>query len=367
MPHPECGAGFQAVSDTDEMPVPLLSSRMAAGVQSSRRGRLDRTMKPLYPLLLDPVYKDYIWGGNLIPRRYGRDLPDGIYAESWEVTDRPEGMSRIVNGPLAGASLHDLISDLGASLLGVKSASAAFPLLIKIIDAGKRLSVQVHPNDRTALTTGGQPKTETWYVLDAEPNARVFAGLVPGTSADTFLEALHAGTVEDCLVSLPIEPGMVIFIPGGRVHAIGEGALLLEVQQNSNTTYRVYDWGRSGQDGKPRPLHIDQALQVINWEDRESPCISPVRLEASDSLERWELVRSPYFKLERINISSANKFMNDGAGFQVLFTADSHVHVEGGGHEQDLGPGTSCLLPAALEAYSLEPLSGQASVIRISE
>jgi len=324
-------------------------------------------METLYPMLLEPVYKDYIWGGQRIPRRYGRDLPQGIYAESWEVADRPEGMSRVTNGPLAKHTLHDLVAEHGAALLGsAEPAASVFPLLVKIIDAAKRLSVQVHPNDFTAPATGGDPKTECWYVLDAEPGARVFAGLTPGTDADAFRAALRTERVEECLVSVPIEPGTVIFIPGGRVHAIDAGALLLEVQQNSNTTYRAYDWGRVGHDGKPRPLHIEEAMQVIDWNDHDSPRVEPVRIEASDALERWELVRSPYFRIDRLDLHGTARFESDGSGFQILFTADSNVRIQTGATEMDLGPGTSCLLPAALRLYALAPVTGTASVVRIT-
>ena len=324
-------------------------------------------MEPLYPLLAEPVYKDYIWGGDRIPRRYGRDLPDGIYAESWEIADRPEGMSLVTNGPLAGATLNRLVGELGEALLGAGQASPSFPLLIKIIDAAKRLSVQVHPNDRTAPLTGGEPKTETWYVLDADPGAAVFAGLTPGTTAASFRRAVAAGQVAECLVRVPIEPGMVIFIPGGRVHAVGEGALLLEVQQNSNTTYRVHDWGRVGHDGQPRALHIEEAMQVIDWTDDTSPCVAPVRIDASDSPARWELVRSPYFRLERLDLAGAVTCRNDGAGFHVLFSTDSHLCVEAGGETLEIGPGTSCLLPAGLQSYALDPAGDHASVIRVTE
>jgi len=210
----------------------------------------------LYPLILDPAYKDYIWGGDRIPALFDRPLPPGTYAESWELSDRPEGMSHITNGTWKGASLSELVTRFGPELIGRGVSSANFPLLVKLIDARERLSIQVHPDDALAAKGLGEAKTEAWHILHAPPDAKVFAGLTPNATATTFLAALKENRLESCLQAVPVKTGDTIFIPGGRLHAICEGLVLLEVQQSSNTTYRVYDWGRVGKDGKARDLHL---------------------------------------------------------------------------------------------------------------
>ena len=316
----------------------------------------------LYPLLLEPAYKDYIWGGNRIPRVFQRPLPDGIYAESWEISDRPEGLSRVTNGPLAGQSLADVIRTFGTAIAGPASPST-FPLLVKLIDARERLSVQVHPDDATAPLCGGEAKTEAWHVLKAAPGAQVFAGLRPGVTESAFREALAASRLETCLRAIPVKAGDTIFIPGGRVHAICEGCLLLEVQQNSNTTYRVYDWGRVGNDGKPRELHIAKAFQVIRWGDAGEPKTVPRPLTHADGTSSLELVSSPYFRLERLDLNGPQTCRHDGRSFHALFTSGTALDVEVGGERVEVPFGRSCLIPAAIREYRLVP-RGPGPVLR---
>lgn len=329
-------------------------------------GRAAGTGPELYPILLGPVYKDYIWGGTRIPVIFHREPQHGICAESWEVADRPEGMSIVTNGRQAGTSLHELTVRMGADLVGMAAQSDVFPLLIKIIDARQKLSVQVHPDDRTAARYGGEPKTEMWYVLDADRDAKVFCGLAHGTDRRGFEQALKDGRLEDVLQPVPAEKGNVIFIPGGRVHAIGEGCLLLEVQQNSNTTYRVYDWGRVGTDGKPRELHLKQAFQSINWHDRTRLARPPRQIKATGANMWWELLECPHFHLKRGDLTEAEVVENDGQSFHVLFTVSGRVVIEADGTGETTGPGTSCLLPAALPSYRLTPVTKSAGVILIS-
>lgn len=319
----------------------------------------------LYPLILNPVYKDYIWGGQRIPRTYQRALPDGIYAESWEVSDRPEGPSRVANGPLTGVALDDVIRRFGRDVTGPAGTGAAFPLLVKLIDARERLSLQVHPDDQSAPLCGGEPKTEAWHVLDAAPGARVFAGLKPGVTAEGFRAALAAGRLDTCLRAVPVQTGDTLFIPGGRIHAIGEGCLLLEVQQNSNTTYRVYDWGRAGADGQPRELHVEKAFQVIRWDDTGEPKTVPRPLSGPDGVPSVELVTSPYFQLERLDLAGPRACRHNGHGFHVLFTAGGAVAVEWAAGRVDIPFGRSCLVPAAIREYRLTPRTS-CQVLRIS-
>jgi mannose-6-phosphate isomerase len=320
---------------------------------------------PIYPLLFAPVYKDYLWGGGRIPRFF-RNKPGhaGTCAESWEIADRPEGMSIVTNGPAKGKSLHALVETLGQRLVGTAAKSKVFPLLIKIIDARERLSVQVHPDEHTAVACNGEAKTEMWYALAAEHGAHVFAGFLPGTDRNSFETALTAKRVEKVLRDLPITIDEAIFIPGGRVHAIGEGCLLLEVQQNSNTTYRVHDWDRVDKDGKPRELHLEKALQVINWTDDNAGIVKPQKLSDEGGNNIWQIVKCPFFNVVRIDLKKKLVVRNDGLSFHVLFVAEGQMKVEANGVVENISAGTSCLIPAALETYSITPVSGAATVIR---
>ena len=196
------------------------------------------------PILLQPVYKEYIWGGDRLIHEFHRRLNPGIYAEAWEIADHPDGRTRIINGPDAGATLAEAIAHRGPELLGAGRADKTFPLLVKLIDARETLSVQVHPNDAAAARFGGEAKSEMWYVLSATPDAHIYSGFKPGVGPAEFEQARAAGTIPSLLQRFPARPGMVFNTPGGRVHAIGAGCLLLEVQQDANTTYRLYDWDR---------------------------------------------------------------------------------------------------------------------------
>jgi mannose-6-phosphate isomerase len=321
-----------------------------------------------YPLLLDPAYKDYIWGGSRIPALFNRPLPPGVYAESWELSDRAEGASRIANGPLAGRPLADAVARWGRLLLGTRPADGTrFPLLVKLIDAKERLSIQVHPDDATAARGLGEAKTEAWHVLAAGPGAQVFAGFKPGVDAARFDQALKQRKLETCLQAIPVTVGDTIFIPGGRVHAICEGLLLLEVQQNSNTTYRVYDWGRVGKDGKPRELHLEQALKVIRWQDDAPVTTVPRLVWAGGGTTVTELVTSSYFRLERLELAAPFATAHDGASFHALFANDGPVELTpAGGEPLAIPHGCTCLVPAALNRYTLGAVKTPIQVLRIS-
>ncbi len=320
----------------------------------------------LYPFLLEPAYKDYIWGGSRIPSRFNRNQPEGIYAESWELSDRPEGMSLVANGSLKGQSLSALISRFGKELLGYGIQSTSFPLLVKLIDAKERLSIQVHPDDASAALGIGEAKTETWHILDAPKGGQVFAGLKPGVTEANFLDALKAGKLEGTLQAIPVTAGDTIFIPGGRVHAICEGMLILEVQQNSNTTYRVYDWGRVDKAGKPRELHVEQALKVIHWSDNAPVKTTPRPISEKPGARVTELVVSPYFLLEKLDISAPFFVRHDSASFHALFNEKDDFQILSESGTETIPGGRTCLIPAKLNRYTLKPTGKQASVLRIS-
>jgi len=311
-------------------------------------------MNKLYPIRFKPVYKDYLWGGTRIPERFGRDEPEGIYAESWEISTHPDGESEIANGPLAGQRLRAVLAETSREMLGTNVAGDDFPLLIKLIDARDHLSVQVHPNEANAEAAGGDPKTEMWYFLEGDPGASVYCGLNPGIGKKEFLAAMESKTLANTLRNVPAVPGEAVFVPGGRVHAIGAGCLLLEVQQRSNTTYRLHDWDRVGTDGKPRELHIEKALSVIAWNDKANPLCTPQPF-TENGIEASEIKQSDYFKLDRLELSGPTTFEPDESTFHALFLPDGAATLKWPDGETELACGQSWLIPAALKQYELIP------------
>ena len=309
------------------------------------------------PILLQPVYKEYIWGGDRLIHEFHRRLNPGVYAEAWEIADHPDGRTRIVNGPDSGATLSEAIARRGPALLGAGRTDKTFPLLVKLIDARETLSVQVHPNDETAARLGGEAKSEMWYVLSATPDAHIYSGFKPGVSPADFEKARAAGTIPALLQRFPARPGMVFNTPGGRVHAIGAGCLLLEVQQDANTTYRLYDWDRLDKDGKPRSLHVEQALRVIDWTQTGSP-VAPIlpELPQPGGLVSRLLLDDPHFHVEEWTVAAPCQVRHDARSFWILFPIDGDVRIKTPGQPaMILQRRSSCLLPAALDSFALQP------------
>ncbi len=318
------------------------------------------------PLRFRPVYQTYLWGGENLKTRLGRmDAPEGLVAESWEISDRDDGMGVVAEGPFAGKTFRELMEAHGPSLLGERCDAERFPLLIKVLDAAQTLSVQVHPNDETAAEFGGEAKTEMWYVLEAAPDAVVYCGLKEGVTPAAFRAAIEANTLEAWMKTVPVKPGDAIFVPGGRVHAIGAGCLLLEVQQNSNTTYRIYDWGRVGADGKGRELHIDKAMEVSLWKDPDSALTPPEPMDPFCGLAREKIMESPYFRLEALKVLGETVLDFDGKSFQVLFAVEQGFTVTGNGETVDVPRGSSVLIPAALREVLIVPDAADARVMRV--
>lgn len=314
----------------------------------------------LYPLKFKPVYKDYPWGNSRLPALFDRDEPEGVYAESWEVSTHPDGESVVVNGASAGKTLTQVLADGGSKVLGSAVEGDEFPLLIKLIDAAQPLSVQVHPNNGNEKAVQGEAKTEMWYFLNEEP-AQIYCGLKEGTTREDFVTAMEQESFEGILRAEPAEKGGAAFVPGGRVHAIDAGCLILEIQQNSNTTYRVYDWGRVGNDGQPRELHVDKALQVIDFVDAEDPICSPVVV--ADQVRN--ICTSDFFVLDELTVDGSMAQVADGTAFQVLFSADSAFEIQYGDHAvESVAVGTSVLIPAALGEYSIRSAS-KATILKI--
>jgi mannose-6-phosphate isomerase len=313
-----------------------------------------------YPLKFKPVYKDYPWGGSRIPKTFNRQLPPGTYAESWEIADHNDGMSIVSNGPLAGKTLHEILQTNPTEILGHNVKGNTFPLLIKLIDAKQKLSVQVHPNNQTATQFGGEAKTEMWYLLGENP-AQVYCGLKAGTTRESFLQAIADGSSGETMRPIPVEKDNAIFVPGGRVHAIDEGCLILEIQQNSNTTYRIYDWDRMGNDGKPRDLHIDQAVEVINWNDHGNPLVEPKLLVDTAAFQCWEVLECDFFRLEKLRFSQPQEVPMSGKTFHALFITEGEAKITWDEGSETAKAGESILVPAALPAYTL---SGKATILR---
>ncbi|HMO03342.1 MAG TPA: class I mannose-6-phosphate isomerase [Kiritimatiellia bacterium] len=297
-------------------------------------------MQTWEPLSFKPVYQTYLWGGRQLVDRLARtDAPaSGPVAESWELSDRTDGMSLVAGGTFAGTSLRSLMTEHRDAVIGKAACPGPFPLLIKVIDARETLSVQVHPDDAAAARGIGEAKSEAWYVLDAQPGACVYRGFRPGTTEAEAYTAIAEGRVADLLVRQSVVPGDTIYIPGGTVHAIGEGCLLLEVQQNSNTTYRLFDWNRTGPDGKPRALHLEEARQVIHWETEEQ----------HQPAEGGRCV-TPYFSIEPVTLGKRPVSLNDPLrGYTVLFVEEGPVRIDHPNGSLEAATGTTWLIPAAL-------------------
>ena len=252
-------------------------------------------MDTLYPLTFRPNLHTALWG-----------------VESWEISGHHSSPSVVAEGPLAGRTLEELAAQYGAALTGTKAPDAnRFPLLFKVIDAHRRLSVQVHPNETTRAVTGGEPKTEMWHVLGG--HGPIFAGLKKGTTPADVEEDVRTGRFEDTLVCHPAVPGQTLFIPGGLVHAIGEDVRVYEVQQSSNTTYRLYDWGRVGSDGKPRPLHVEQSLKSIDF--------------ALPEPEPRTDVTCPFFSFRPVACDGTLEVPADARTFTALFLVDERKSI----------------------------------------
>ena len=319
-----------------------------------------------YPLLFKPVYRDYLWGGNRIASQFSRENTPTPCAESWEISAHPDGMSIVENGPLAGKSLEELGKEQGEALFGSHSENGHFPLLIKIIDAKSRLSVQVHPDEEAAAQYGGEAKTEMWYILDAPADGFVCAGLKPGVGPRIFHDAIIDKKVPSLLRTLKVVPGKSVFIPGGLVHAICEGCLILEVQQNSNTTYRVFDWDRIGTDGKPRLLHLRQAAEVIDWHAPELDLQTPIPMKATAaSNKREKILRCDFFTLEKYVLAEAEPFLPDGSSFRVVFVSEGSINIRWAGGETSVPHGRSCLIPASMPPYTIIPADDTATIITV--
>ncbi len=319
-------------------------------------------MAPLYPLRFRPLLKRYLWGGRRLESALGKSLGEGNdYAESWEVCDHDTDQTVVDVGPLAGMALGDLVHQRGEELLGRHAPMARFPLLFKFLDAQKTLSVQVHPDNARAamLNPPDLGKTEAWVVLHAEPGSLIYAGLKRGFDRPALEREVARGTCELCLHQFQPQPGDCIFLPAGVVHAIGAGLLIAEIQQASDTTYRLYDWNRVGADGIPRKLHLQQALEAIDYG------YGPARPQQPQPAERAHAVRlveCEEFILDRWRFDSPQAAAGDER-FHLLAVLSGEVTVAGDASGRPLATGDTILLPAVLGPVLLTPSRGQAVVL----
>ncbi len=320
----------------------------------------------LYPLTFQPIFKERIWGGRELEKLYGKKLPQGkVIGESWEISDRPGDESVIANGTFAGKSLHWLMENHARELLGdAKPASEnRFPLLIKILDAREKLSLQVHPPASKAAELKGEPKTEMWFIADAAPGAELFVGLKRGVTRAEFEKKIADGSVAECFHRVPVRAGDTMFLPSGRVHAIGDGLVIFEIQQNSDTTYRVFDWNRTGLDGKPRELHVAQSLASIDFNDFE-PKLAGGKSSGDDKIKSRALVRDPLFNVEHLEIKSGAVAKLKEHKLQIVAAVSGQIEIKGGLEIVNLSAGQFCLVPGSLKQTEILAKS-DAALLRV--
>jgi mannose-6-phosphate isomerase len=313
------------------------------------------------PICFEPIFMERIWGGRRLESEFGKRLPaKKQIGESWEIVDRPEAQSVAANGAMRGKTLHELWTQDREEVFGEAGETKSprrplpkrFPLLIKLLDAQEKLSLQVHPTEKIAATLGSEPKTEFWYVAAADDKAELFVGLRNQTAPSEFKNALESGTAAELVHAIRVKAGDAMFLPSGRLHAIGAGNLLVEIQQNSDTTYRVFDWNRLDENGKARELHVDQALQCIDFNDCEPQLVEP---------KGELLVRHDLFEVQKWNLSAPREVARHGK-FAIVYCLSGKLRCA----DSNLMPGELFLVPASLQDRQLKPLSEGTNLLRVT-
>jgi mannose-6-phosphate isomerase len=318
------------------------------------------TVQP-YPLKFAPEFKERVWGGRAL-ERFGLTPPEGAIGEGWMIADHPNGTTRVVNGPLAGKGLDEIRETYGREWFGSRGFSernGRFPLLVKLLDCNDDLSVQVHPtDDYERLPEGELGKTEMWYVLDAKPGAKIIYGLKEAVGRAELEAAIAEGRIMEALKEVPVEAGDAFYIPAGTVHALCAGVVVAEIQQNSDTTYRLYDYDRPGLDGKPRELHIEDSLNVIAYEGSGA---KRMKTDGARPGEWLTIAESPYFIVEKGVVDGRAELATTGDSFVILIAADGSGALRWSGGELPMKAGDCFLVPANLGAYAIE---GALTVLR---
>jgi mannose-6-phosphate isomerase len=324
---------------------------------------------PHLPLRFERIYQEKVWGGRTLERCPGLALPAGKrIGETWEVVDREGENSRVADGPWRGASLGELVARHREALLGTAPANARgrFPLLVKYIDASEALSVQVHPSDESAARIGScaEGKTEAWYVLAAEPGARLYCGLRAGVGPRELERCMGERAVLELLRSFEARAGECLLVPGGTVHAIGAGVTLLEVQQNSDTTYRIWDWDRLGLDGRPRETHPREALAASAFDLPEQPPVAAALRRGSDGHARAPLARTSHFALELLELDARARLATGGQ-YRIYCVVRGSGTLEVAGGTQPLARGDCWLVPACAEVHEVEPAAEGLTLVQV--
>jgi mannose-6-phosphate isomerase len=305
------------------------------------------------PLSFEPIFMERIWGGQRLKSEFGKKLPtQKPIGESWEIVDRPEAQSIVRNGPLRGKTLHELWTENRDEIFGDVPDAARFPLLLKLLDAHDKLSLQVHPPEKVARKLGGEPKTEFWYVAAVDPGAELYLGFRESITRKQFENALQNGTAANYLHKIRVKPDDAVFLPAGRFHAAGAGNVLIEIQQNSDTTYRVFDWNRVDDEGKPRQLHIEKAVQCIDFDD-----VHPRLLQPEGEL----LLRHDLFEIRKWDLDSPREIAPRGQ-FAIAGCLTGSVRCG----NVDLRPGEFFLIPAQSQDRHLHPRNKETSLLRVT-
>ena len=329
----------------------------------------------MYPLRFEPIFRRYLWGGRRLATELGKSIGEGICAESWEIVDRPEANSVIANGDLAGMTLHALIESSGEQLLGTKvhqqihrdelpeRLRGRFPLLLKFLDANKTLSVQVHPDDLAGSKKENPDlgKTEAWYVMDAAAGSKIYCGLKSGVNHGQLAEAVAQGTTEQVIHAFEPKSGDCVFVPAGTVHAIGQGLLVAEIQQSSDTTYRLFDWNRVDAEGNSRDLHVAEALQVTDFENGP---VNPQTIQETEEADLQALVHCEKFSIQRRALKGASTQIHLRGGCCLLMVMEGQLRILEEPSGERLNKGDSVLIPAALETVTLD-CADEAMVLEI--
>lgn len=305
----------------------------------------------LYPLKLSYITKTALWGGTRLRREWHKNSEFPVISESWELSVRPKEPSRILNGEAEGMKLEEYISACGNSIVSPSYDGSRFPLLIKLIDAADTLSVQVHPDDSYASEVEHDSgKTEMWYIIDADENSELIYGLKDGVSTSDFASAVRENRIGDVMNHQPVKAGETYFIPSGMLHAIGKGILIAEIQQNSDLTYRVYDFDRRQTDGSLRELHVDKAIDVTRpFSQSEIDAVRYSRGRGGKNL----LANSEFFRVELRNITDEEKFIADASSFVSLLCICGTGKIIYAGQKYNIEKGDSYFLPAGMGEYTL--------------
>jgi len=327
-----------------------------------------------YPIIFKPIYKEMIWGGDRLASMFGRNLPTDFgktrkIGESWDISCRPNEMSIIENGPFAGSTFAEYIAKDRVRILGTRLANCErFPLLVKIIDANDTLSIQVHPDDNFARQKDASDcgKCEMWYILHPPDSGHLIIGLKPGITQKKLAEAYENGTVEDCLNHLPVAAGDVIDIPAGLVHALTKGTIVAEIQQNSDITYRLYDFNRPGLDGNLRPLHVEDALAVSDFEERipKRTVSAESNSNKNNENELIPLIHNSHFATVKYVLSNSVTEKSNPSTFFIFTCVDGDAIVTTGEFSVELCKGKSVFIPAGTGTYSIAPINGKAILLK---